>query len=292
MKTELFWGYTRIYTQRMVRNMKQVHFHLISDSTGETVSSVARAAIAQYEDINAREHIWSLIRTRPQLEKVLVQLGHHPGPVLYTLVDHELREMLKAHCLKLELPCIPVLAPVIRELSGYLQQETAALPGKQHEMNEQYFSRVEAINFTLAHDDGQSTWDVDEADIILVGCSRTSKSPTCVYLAYRGFRAANVPFIPGTVVPKPILEATRPLIVGLTIQAERLVEIRKSRLQTLNQEEKGHYIDLEQVISEINEAKKFFRQQKWPVIDVTRRSVEETAATVIQYFNQRSGNGK
>jgi [pyruvate, water dikinase]-phosphate phosphotransferase / [pyruvate, water dikinase] kinase len=271
--------------------MRQIHFHLVSDSTGETVSSVARAAIAQYEGIDVREHVWSLIRTPSQLEKILSQIKNHPGPVLYTLVDHVLRETLKSECLKLEIPCIPVLAPVIRELSAYLQQETAALPGKQYEMNEQYFSRVEAINFTLAHDDGQAPWDADEADIILVGCSRTSKSPTCVYLAYRGFRAANLPFVPGTVVPKAILEAKRPLIVGLTINAERLVEIRKSRLQTLNQEEKGHYIDLEQVVEEINEAKKFFRQQKWPVIDVTRRSVEETAATVIQYFHQRSGNG-
>jgi regulator of PEP synthase PpsR (kinase-PPPase family) len=267
--------------------MKTIHFHLISDSTGETVSSVARAAIAQFEDINNREHIWSLVRTRAQLDRVIAAIELQPGPVLYTLVDQDLREQLKNRCLKLELPCIPILAPVIRELSGYLQQETAALPGKQYEMNEKYFSRVEAINFTLAHDDGQSTWDVNEADIVLVGCSRTSKSPTCVYLAYRGFKAANVPFIPQTTVPKALLEATTPLIVGLTINPERLVEIRKSRLQSLNQEETGHYIDMEQVIDEITEARKFFRQQKWPIIDVTRRSVEETAATIIQYFHQR-----
>lgn len=267
--------------------MKVIHFHLISDSTGETVSSVARAAFAQFDNINAREHLWSLVRTRTQLDRVLATIKTQPGPVMYTLVDAELRDKLKAECLKLELPCIPVLAPVIRELSGYLQQETAALPGKQHAMNEQYFSRVEAINFTLAHDDGQSTWDVNEADIVVVGCSRTSKSPTCVYLAYRGFKTANVPYIPKTQVPQALLQATKPVIVGLTINPERLVEIRKSRLQLLNQEETGNYIDMEQVIEEINEAKKFFRQQKWPVIDVTRRSVEETAATVIQYFHQR-----
>lgn len=267
--------------------MKTIHFHLVSDSTGETVSSVARAAFAQFEGIQSREHLWSLIRTRSQLDRVIATIQSQPGPVMYTLVDSDLRERLKAECLKLDIPCIPVLAPVIRELSAYLQQDTAAMPGKQHEMNEQYFSRVEAINFTLAHDDGQSTWDVNEADIVLVGASRTSKSPTCVYLAYRGFKAANVPYIPKTTVPPALLEATKPLIVGLTINPERLVEIRKSRLQSLNQEETGNYIDEEQVIDEINEAKKFFRQQKWPVIDVTRRSVEETAATVIQYFHQR-----
>jgi regulator of PEP synthase PpsR (kinase-PPPase family) len=267
--------------------MKTIHFHLVSDSTGETVSSVARAAIAQFEGIQSREHLWSLIRTRTQLDRVIAMLKTQPGPVMYTLVDADLRDRLKAECLKLELPCIPVLAPILRELSGYLQQETAALPGKQHEMNEQYFSRVEAINYTLAHDDGQSTWDLNEADIVIVGASRTSKSPTCVYLAYRGFKTANVPYIPKTTVPQALLEATRPVVVGLTINPERLVEIRRSRLQLLNQEETGNYIDMEQVIDEVSEAKKFFRQQKWPIIDVTRRSVEETAATVIQYFHQR-----
>lgn len=268
--------------------MKTIHFHLISDSTGETVSSVARAAIAQFEGIDAREHIWALIRTKSQLEKTLATIKNNPGPILYTVVDLELREQLKSWSLKQELPCIPILAPVIRELSSYLQQETAALPGKQYELNEQYFSRVEAINFTLAHDDGQSTWDVNEADIVIVGASRTSKSPTCVYLAYRGFRAANVPYIPGTHVPQALLEATKPLIVGLTINPERLVEIRKSRLQFLNQNDEGHYTEIEQVIDEMNESKKFFRQQKWPVVDVTRRSVEETAAIVIQHFHARA----
>jgi regulator of PEP synthase PpsR (kinase-PPPase family) len=267
--------------------MKQVHLHLISDSTGETVSSVARAAMVQFDGIEVKEHIWALIRSRGQLDKILQQVEMQPGPVLYTLVSGELRERLKAFCLKKEIPCIPVLAPVIRELSSYLQVETSASPGRQYELTEQYFSRVEAINFTLAHDDGQSTWDVNEADIVLVGCSRTSKSPTCVYLAYRGFRAANVPFVPGTKVPQPLMSASKPLIVGLTIQPERLVEIRRTRLQSMNQEETGNYVEMEQVIEEIAEAKKFFRQQKWPVIDVTRRSVEETAATVIQYFHAR-----
>lgn len=252
------------------------------------MSSVARAAIAQFDSIDAREHIWALIRTKSQLEKTLAIVKNNPGPILYTLVDTDLREQLKSWGLKHELPCIPVLAPVIRELSSYLQQETAALPGKQYELNEQYFSRVEAINFTLAHDDGQSTWDVNEADIVIVGASRTSKSPTCVYLAYRGFRAANVPYVPGTHVPQPLLEATKPLIVGLTINPERLVEIRKSRLQFLNQSDEGHYTEIEQVIEEMNESKKFFRQQKWPIVDVTRRSVEETAAIVIQHYHQRA----
>lgn len=268
--------------------MQKVHVHLVSDSTGETVSSVARAAVAQFDNIETQEHVWSLVRSASQMERAIVHIAENPGPVLYTIVDPDLRRLLKAECLKLELPCIPVLAPVLRELSAYLGEETSRLPGKQHELNEQYYSRVEAINFTLAHDDGQLTWDLDQADVVLVGVSRTSKSPTCVYLAYRGLRAANVPYVAGVPLPETLLTATKPLMVGLTINPARLVEIRKSRLNSINQDDHpSTYVDMEKVVAEVEESKKFFRQRKWPIINVTNRSVEETAANIMQHFQRR-----
>jgi regulator of PEP synthase PpsR (kinase-PPPase family) len=251
------------------------------------VGNVARAVIAQFDDVEAQEHIWSLIRTRGQLDKVLSGIESHPGIVMYTLVDKGLRDVLKSECLKRSLPCIPVLAPIIAELTTYLGIESSTLPGRQHELDEKYFSRVEAINYTLAHDDGQATWDLGDADILLIGVSRTSKSPTCVYLANRGFKTANIPFVKAELLPPDIELLKKPLIVGLTISTDRLIQIRKTRLQSLRQEENTNYVDLEKVEEEIRESRRLFAKNKWPVIDVTRRSVEETAATIIQYFHDR-----
>ena len=267
--------------------MKHFHLHLISDSTGETVSSVSRASLAQFEDIDHEEHIWSLVRTKTQMEKVLTGIAANPGVVMYTLADEEIRNTLQKECMRLKLPCINVIGNTVKELGAYLQMESSAQPGKQHELNEDYFTRVEAINFALAHDDGQATWELEEADIVLVGVSRTSKSPTCVYLAYRGFKAANIPFVGGCPLPSNLESLTKPLIVGLTIGTDRLIQIRKTRLQSLKQEEDTNYVDLEQVQEEISESRKLFSRNKWPVIDVTRRSVEETAATIIQMHQER-----
>ena len=267
--------------------MKHFHLHLVSDSTGETVSSVSRAALAQFDAVEPEEHIWSLVRTKSQMDRVLAGVHANPGIVLYTIVDKKLRDLLKAECLKIGVPCVPVIARVVTEMATYLQIESSNLPGRQHELNESYFSRVEAINYALAHDDGQAHWDLEEADIVLVGVSRTSKSPTCVYLAYRGYKAANIPFVAGCPLPPELETLTRPLIVGLTIDVERLLQIRKTRLQSLKQEEHTNYIDLEQVQQETQEAKRFFTQRRWPQIDVTRRSVEETAAQIMQLHQKR-----
>jgi len=267
--------------------MKQFELHLVSDSTGETVSSVARAATVQFDDIEPREHIWSLVRTKGQLDKVIAGIKANPGVVMYTLVDKDLRDLLKAECLKLSIPCIPVLAQIIAELTTYLGIESSHLPGRQHELDEKYFSRVDAVNFTLSHDDGQMTWELQEADIIIIGVSRTSKSPTCMYLAHRGFKAANIPFVSGCPLPPDLEMLKKPFIVGLTISTDRLIQIRKSRLQSLKQEEDTNYVDLEKVEAEILESRKLFTKNKWPVIDVTRRSVEETAAQIIQQFHER-----
>jgi len=263
--------------------MKHFHLHLVSDSTGETVSSVARAALAQFEGAEAEEHIWSLVRTKGQMEKIIANLDIHPGIVVFTLVDATLRDMLRQACAKRALPCIPVLSHVIREFSGYLQVEATGAPGSQHELSEDYFTRVDAINFALEHDDGQGTWELEQADIVIVGVSRTSKSPTCVYLAYRGFKAANIPYVPGVPLPEIIEHLRQPLVVGLTIDASRLLDIRKTRLIAMNQSTQTDYVNEERVREELDATRKLYRKNGWPVIDVTRRSVEETAALIIQY---------
>lgn len=266
------------------------HLHLVSDSTGETVSSVYRAVMAQFEGIEIEEHVWSLVRTQGQMERVMDGIRENPGVVLYTLVEKPLQEALQGLCAELKVPCISVLNRIIRDLSNYWDIETHAAPGKQHHiLDEDYFSRVEAINYSLNHDDGQSGYSLDEADIILVGVSRTSKSPTCMYLAYRGYYAANVPYVSGCPLPPELETNKNSLIVGLTISPEPLIAIRRNRLLTLKEERATEYVDEDSVRSEILESRKFFRRHGWPVIDVSRRSVEETAAQIIQLYEARNG---
>lgn len=263
--------------------MKKFNLHLVSDSTGETVGSVARAALVQFDNVDPEEFTWTLVRSKSQLEKVIEGISENPGPVMYTLVDAGLRDALKMECARRGLPCIAVIAGVVSELSSYLGEETHARAGKQHELNEEYFTRVDAINYALAHDDGQGHWELEDADIVLVGVSRTSKSPTCVYLAYKGFKSANIPFVLDCPLPPALETLKKPLVVGLTINPERLLAIRRTRLQSINQEADTNYVDMEYMEREIAESKKLFTKHRWPVIDVTKRSVEETAATIIQY---------
>ncbi len=270
----------------------EVYVHLLSDSTGETVSSVARAALAQFHTVNVTYRTYNLIRSLSQLERVFEQIRQEPGPVMYTLVHKDMRNAVREFCDLQYLPCISILGNAITQLSAYLGMATAAQPGRQHELDDHYFIRVEAVNFALAHDDGQNSWNLDAADIILVGPSRTSKSPTCVYLANRGFRAANVPFVHGCPLPDTLFSVTTPLIIGLTIDTERLFEIRESRLAALGEQEADNYIDKEAIAEEVLEAKRLFVRQGWPVIDVTRRSVEETAAQIIQLYRRREKGGQ
>jgi regulator of PEP synthase PpsR (kinase-PPPase family) len=267
--------------------MKKVTLHLVSDSTGETVSSMARAVLVQLEGVEAEEHIWSLVRTPKQMERVIEGISKHPGPVLYTVVNDALQEQLRMACLEMAIPCIPVLLRTIRELSAYWGVRTNSRVGRQHELDEDYFERVEAVNFALAHDDGQTHWNLEEADVVLVGCSRTSKSPTCFYLAHRGFYAANIPFVPGVPLPEGVFTAKKPLIVGLIINPENLVQIRKNRLLSLNESKETSYVEEETVRLEVTESRKLYRKMGWPVIDVSRRSVEETAAAIIQLIQDR-----
>lgn len=271
--------------------MKQFHLHLVSDATGETINSVARACVIQFDQVRPVEHFWNLVRTDRQLDLVLEGIESHPGLVMFTLVDEALRRRLQDFCREMQVPCIPVLDPLINALAAYLGLESQRQPGRQHALDAEYFGRMDAMEFALAHDDGQSSWNLHEADVILMGVSRTSKTPTCVYLANRGIKAANVPIVPGCPLPPELDKLTRPLIVGLTKDADRLIQIRRNRLKLLNQGEGSSYVDPEIVRNEVTEARRMFTRRGWPVIDVSRRSIEETAAEIMMLLARRQSGG-
>ena len=269
--------------------MTRFHLHLVSDSTGETVHSVARACLVQFDDVQPVEHVWSMVRTRSQVDRVAAGVEANPGVVLFTLVSDQLRQLLQQGCRRLQVPAIPVLDPVIGALASYLHRESRGVPGKQHLLDSEYFARIDAMTFALNHDDGQSSWGLDDADVCLVGVSRTSKTPTCLYLANRGVKAANVPFVPGVPLPPELIEARRPLMVGLTNDPERLIQLRRNRLSMLHHDETTDYTDNEAVRAEVREARRIFAERHWPVIDVTRRSIEETAAAILKLLARRHG---
>jgi regulator of PEP synthase PpsR (kinase-PPPase family) len=271
----------------------RLHVHLISDSTGETVTTVARAAVSQFEEVVPVEHVWFFIRTRQQLEKVLAIIEALPGLVIFTLASPELRHALQERCRTLSLPCVPVLDSVMNALAGLLGSAGRPQVGRQHQLDEGYFSRIAAIDFAMRHDDGQGFDDVEDADVVLVGVSRTSKTPTCVYLAHRGVRAANIPIIAERSQLEQVEKLRRPLVVGLTINPDALVQIRRNRQQMLGLEQDdlgsygGDYADIERVRAELVLARRLFARNHWPEIDVTKRSVEETAATIYQMIQVR-----
>jgi len=267
--------------------LTRFHLHLVSDSTGDTVHSVARACLVQFEDAEAIEHTWSMVRTKAQIERVIAGVEANPGVVLFTLVNDQLRSPLQEGCRRLGIPAIPVLDPVIGALAAHLGRQSRGLPGRQHLLDNEYFARIDAMTFALNHDDGQSSWGLNDADVVLVGVSRTSKTPTCIYLANRGIKAANVPIVPGTALPPELETATRPLIVGLTNDPERLIQVRRNRLNMLHQDEATDYTDIEAVRAEVAQARRLFAQRHWPVIDVSRRSIEETAAAILAMLSQR-----
>ncbi len=272
----------------------RLHMHLVSDSTGDTVTAVARAGVSQFDGVVPVEHVWSFVRSRAQVEQVLSMVKALPGVVIFSLVSTELRNALQEGCSSLKMPCVPILDGVFQALSSILGTETRQQVGRQHAMDDGYFSRIAAMDFMLQHDDGQCPWDLNEADIVLVGVSRASKTPTCIYLANRGLKTANVPVVMDCPLPKQLGDLTRPLVVGLTINPEPLVQIRSNRLRQM---ERGttplklsdDYTELERVRGELVYARRLFAKYDWPVIDVTRRSVEETAAAVFQLFQGRAG---
>lgn len=265
------------------------HLHLVSDATGETLNAIAKAGCAQFAHVEPIEHVHALVRSKRQLDRVLKEIEEAPGLVLYTLMNPDLRATLREHCERTGAPALSVLDPVLGIMASYLGTELLNRPGGQHELDARYFSRIDALNFTMAHDDGQSLADIDKADIILVGVSRTSKTPTCIYLANRGYKAGNIPLVLDVPPPRELDNAKRPLIVGLIASPERIVQVRRNRLLALNERDDTTYADAERVREECTAARRLYEAKGWPVIDVSRRSIEETAAAVLNLLSQRAG---
>jgi [pyruvate, water dikinase]-phosphate phosphotransferase / [pyruvate, water dikinase] kinase len=264
------------------------HLHLVSDATGETLITVARAAAAQYASVAPIEHIYPLVRTDKQLERVIAEIEAAPGIVLYTMLDSAIAKRLEEKCREFGLPCLSILDPVLALFQSYLGAESTRRVGAQHTLNAEYFKRIDALNYTMLHDDGQHTEDLEHADVVLTGVSRTSKTPTSIYLANRGVKTANVPLVPNMPVPPQLERLSTPLIVGLTASPERIVQIRQNRLLGLNaHRDDDLYVDRQAVAEEIAFSRKLCARHNWPVIDVTRRSIEETAAAVLSLLAER-----
>ncbi len=279
----------------MIKNNKefiephQFYLHLVSDATGTTLLGLARACLAQFEGIEPIQKFWPLIRTQKQLDKVISRIEINPGPVIFTMVNKEMRRRLTDRCDELHIPCVAVLDPIIRNLSSYLSMSAQGVPGLQHTMDDAYFQRVSAIDFAMRHDDGKQLKDLETADIILIGVSRTSKTPTSIFLARRGIKVANIPLVPDVNISLEHFEFSKPMYVGLNASSARLMHLRRSRLKSDNKEiqqkfEKNLYLDEEKIKEEIRNARRLFSKYDWPVIDVTKRSIEETSAEILALY--------
>ena len=264
------------------------HLHLVSDATGETLITVARAAAAQYANVSPVEHLYPMVRSKKQLDHALAEITEAPGLVLYTLLEEDLIESLENKCRDLGLPCMSVLGPILRVFQSYLGAETILRAGAQHVLNAEYFQRIDALNFTMIHDDGQHVSGLEDADVVLIGVSRTSKTPTSIYLANRGVKTGNVPLVPDVALPPEVERLKRPLVIGLYASPERIVQIRENRLLGLNaHRDDDQYIDKAAVAKEVAYSRRLCGKHNWPIIDVTRRSIEETASAVMKLLGER-----
>lgn len=261
------------------------HMHLVSDSTGETLRAISKAVIVQYAQVRATEHVHPLVRNERQLSRVVAEIEAMPGIVLYTLVNRDLGRQLEQRCQALTVPCVPVLDPIMKVFENYLGAPQTPTVGGQHVLDAAYFKRIDALNFTLVHDDGQLPANLDDADIILLGISRTSKTPTSIYLANRGYKTTNLPLVPGIVLPAQFDQPTKAFIIGLTANPERIAQIRRNRILSMGGSDLGDYVDRDRIAEELAYSKKLCADHGWPMIDVTRRSIEETAAAIIQLYD-------
>ncbi|WP_299437417.1 pyruvate, water dikinase regulatory protein [uncultured Rhodospira sp.] len=272
--------------------MTDYHLHLVSDATGETVSSAVRACLVQFDVIpNVHQHLWWLVRTPGQIRRLIEGIENNPGVVLFTLVDPEVRAVLEDACRELNVPCVSILDPVMNTLKHYFQAEFRTDPGRQHTLDDAYFRRIDAIHYTLAHDDGQLLEGLEDADVVVLGVSRTSKTPTCMYLANKGFKAVNIPLVPDIPVPDQVLalKGGQPLVVGLTREPKSLSDLRRNRLRVMHEPVDSDYANEELVRAEVARARRLFARRGWPVIDVTRKSIEEVAAGIIQRIQRNKG---
>ena len=264
------------------------HLHLVSDATGETLTTIAKAASVQYPQIKAIEHVYPLVRTKRQLERVLQEVQSAPGIVLYTIVNTELTALLEQRCRELQVPSLHVLEPIMKVFESYLGAPQTPIVAGQHTLDADYFRRIDALNFTMAHDDGRLPEDLNQADIVILGISRTSKTPTSIYLAQRGFKTTNLPIVPKVPLPESLLgQQHTAFVVGLVASPDRIAEIRRNRVRFLSDRNLDDYVDREQIAQEVTFSRRLCTKNGWPVIDVTRRSIEETAATIIKLHGER-----
>ena len=269
---------------------KFFHLHLVSDATGETLSAIAKAVIVQYSKVRGIEHVHSLVRTKKQMNRVFQVIESEPGIVLYTIVNPELARGLDDFCRTLNVPCVPVMASIMQVFESYLGAPSTPTVGGQHVLDAEYFRRIDALNFTMAHDDGRLPDDLNDADIVIVGISRTSKTPTSIYLAQRGFKTTNVPLIPDLPLTPLLESANNVFVVGLIASADRISQVRRNRVMSLADRDLNEYVDRDVIEEEITYTRRLCSRNGWPVIDVTRRSVEETAAAILKHYQNRNEN--
>lgn len=273
------------YRQRTSDKNGEYHLHLVSDSTGETLEAIVSAALVQFEGVDVHKHYWPLVRTAAQMTRLMEDIKEHPGLILYTIVNPKIRDVLENECREVNLPILSILDPVINLLGSYLGVQASHKSGRQHILDADYFERIDALQFSMAHDDGQLVEDLPQADIVLVGVSRSSKTPTSIYLANKGYKTMNVPFVPNVPMP-PMLDVLRDkFVIGLTTSPERLSQIRTNRLRSINEDEDGFYTDLDHIQDEIKQCRRYCTDRGWQTIDVTRRSIEESAAAILNRYH-------
>tara|TARA_A100001011_G_scaffold177193_1_gene185859 strand:+ start:25 stop:852 length:828 start_codon:yes stop_codon:yes gene_type:complete len=271
-----------------MRNLYQIY--LISDSTGETLDRIFLALKAQFPNFEYETNHFSFTRTESQTLSILKQAKEDKNSIiLYTIVNSKLAKYLTEKAYERNIPCFGVLGDLILNFSKVLNQKASHQPSGQHILNEEYYDRIEAIQFTMNHDDGNQTDDIEKSDIILLGVSRTSKTPTSIYLANRGFKTSNIPLVNKSSIPPKVTEKKfTPCVVGLVTEAERLYDLRKNRLTSLKEDQNSEYVNIDKIKDELKNARKIFKENNWPTIDVTRKSVEETAASVIKIYEIRN----
>ncbi len=260
----------------------KIHIHLVSDSTGETVHQISRACLAQFPDVKTTEHVWTLVRSQQHLESIFTSLERYPGILLMSILDIDLRSRIEEKCEALLVPHVSVLDSVVDLFGTVLGQSSRNKPGGQRQLDGDYYRRIAAIDFAVSHDDGMNMGALKDADILLVGVSRSSKTPTSMYLAHRGYKVANYALVPRIPFPIHHLDGLNILVVGLTNDPKRLSLIRRTRQIAMSDDANESYADLEAITEEVRQARRLFTLNQWPVIDVTRRSIEETAAAIIQ----------
>lgn len=269
---------------------KTIQLHLVSHASGELIEMLARNAVAQLEGVEVERRLWKMVRHLGQLPEILAGIAEARGFVIHSVAATDIREELERGCRRLAVPCLYTLEPLVSQLAERFDVPVQYRSSGLDSIDDDYYQRVEAMKYTLSHDDGQGTNDLENADVVLVGVSRATKTPTCMYLASRGVKAGNVPLVPGVPLPDGLLTAKGPFVVGLTINPTRLAAVRSARLKALNQTARTDYDDLDSLRKEVREARRIFLRHKWPIIDVTDRSIEQVTNMIIDMLKERALN--